>query len=311
MKIFNIGKQQIYQDDSSVGLIETGVPEIEYPLNFTTKYFNITQEFYCASDSIPTFVQGIAHSKYPNSKSISQTSAKIVTTGIVSFKRKYVEFPSTTIEQPSTASISYPSIAVGVNYEGRGIDTVQEAYQVPSNVIDQDGNVQMITNFRDVPAVTNWYRKNSVTKVIPVITRISFIYMGDAVENKYISSSSVSVGTRINGKIVSQVSYDSQNQNYIYTFEDGSVAYGGRTTSIQVEVPVYNPSSILIDEPFKIIDNYTGHSGAEVEFIDDFTVPNRQTFLSQKSEDKLLFTSQVDHIEGYLYMKKNIYGKIQ
>jgi hypothetical protein len=162
-----------------------------------------------------------------------------------------------------------------------------------------------------VNAVTDWYRRHSVTKVIPVIERISFVYMGSTLEGKYVSANSITAGTRINGKIVASTDYDPQQDRYLWTYEDGTTSGANSGTSILTEIPVYNPSAIQVDEPFKIVDNYTGHSGAEVEFIDDYTTPNRSTFLNQKEQDKLLFTSQVEHIEGHLYMKKNIYGKIK
>jgi hypothetical protein len=305
MNTYHIGKNKLIKDTNKVGLIEAGLARITYPMSFTTEYFNIEQDFYCESDNIPTFVQGLPHSLYPNSFSVSQSSATLVTTGLARFTRKYVQFPSTVIEQPSTASITYPSIANGVNYDARGIKTVKGVIQV------RGVNGDYFDRVVDVPAVTDWYRKNSVTRVIPVIQQISFIYMGNTLEERNYTPQGISAGTRISGKIVSSVEYDAEDKRWIIKYEDGQVFYMGENTTVKVEVPTYNPSSINVDEPFRIIDNYEGHSGAEVEFVDDFTTPSKANFLAGKDEDKLLFASQITHIEGYLYMKKNIYGKIQ
>jgi hypothetical protein len=311
MNTFKIGNNTLIKDTNEIGLIESGLARITYPLSFTTAYFNIEQDYYCESNNVPSFVQGTAHSLYPNSKAVSQSSTKLASTGLATFTRKFVQFPSGYIEQPSTATVTYPSIAIGANYQARGIQTVKQSYQIPTNLVDEDGNIVMSTQYRDVPAVTDWYRKNSVTKVIPVIQEISFIYMGSTLESVEFSARSVSVGTRINGKIVSSIEFNSETERYTYTFEDGSQTSVASDESVTVQVPTYNPSSILVNEPFKIIDGYSGHVGAEVEFIDDYTTPNRSSFLSSTNQDRLLFASQVNHVEGHLYMKKNIFGKIQ
>ena len=323
MKTSKIGAYKIVKDTDRVGLIETGIPRITYPWSFTTSYFNIEQDFICDADSVPTFIHSLPHSKYPTSKSVSQSGATIVSTGIARFTRKYVQFPSNPLTQPSTASVTFPPIAVGVNYQGRGIDTVTETYQQPltatttfedgttrtSNVLNPDGSIATVTAERQVPAVTQFFRKHGVTKVVPVISVTSFIYMGSYMQTTYIRSSAVGAGTVMNGKVVAKSEYT--ENGYLITFEDGTQTMLSHKSSVQIQSPVQNIGSIDVDEPFSIIDNYFGYEGAQVEFIDDNTIPSRSEFLSSTNQDKLLFASQINHIEGLLYTKKNIFGKIQ
>jgi hypothetical protein len=325
VKKYNIGIHKIVKDTNSVGLIESGIPRITYPWSFTNDYFNIEQDFYCDANSVPTFVHSLPHSKYPLSKSVSQSSAQIVSTGLATFTRKYVQFPNTPIQRASTATVTFPSIAQGINYYGRGIETVTETYQKPltatitledgttrtTTQMNKDGSIATVTAEREVPAVTSWYRKHSVTKVVPVVSSTSFIYMGSTMETKQVLIRSVSAGARIGNRIVASNDYNAQEQRYYITFEDRTMTSGGRNSNIQVSIPVYNVGSIEVDEPFKIIDDYSEYKGAEVEFIDDFTIPKRTEFLARTNQDKLLFTSQITHIEGFLYTKENIYGKIQ
>jgi len=323
MNISTIGAQRIIKDTNSVGLIESGLPKITYPWSYTTEYFFIEQQFVCDADKVPTFIHSIPHSKYPKSKSVSQTGAEIITTGLARFSRRYVQFPSNPIQQASTATVTFPPIAFGINYQGRGITTVEEEYQTPAgyaydsegkligNITNPDGSIAMVTKTREVPAITNWYRKNSVSKVIPVISETSFVYMGSSLEKTYISAKGITVGTRMGNEIVSSVSYDSENQRYNVSYESGKSSSFGSSALIQVLVPVYKISSISVDEPFKIVDQYSTYKGAEVEFIDDLTLPSRTSFLESTNNNKLLFASQINHIEGYLYTKNNIYGKIE
>lgn len=309
MKQSTIGSQKIFKDIKSIGLIETGLPKITYPMSFSNLFFLIEQEYVCDANQVPTFTHGVAHSKYPASKSITQSSASILSPGLAKFTRKFAQFPSTEIQEPSTSSVTYPIIANGLNYSGRGIQTIEEQYQVPSNLIDEDGNPVMITQTRNVSAITSYFRRFSVSKVIPVLVRTSFVYLGSTYKNNLVSPSGVSAGTIINGKIVSSNIFDGERWNVI--FEDGSITSFSNTGYVQTQIPIYNLQAIELDEPFKIIDGYSGYEGAEVSFVDNFTSPTKTEFLSQINTEKLLFSSQIEHIGGYLYMKKNIYGKIQ
>lgn len=309
MKQSTIGSQKIFKDIKSIGLIETGLPKITYPMSFTTSYFQIEQEYVCDANQVPTFVHGTSHSKYPSSKSLSQSSASILSPGIAKFTKKFAQFPSVAIQQPSTSSVTYPIIANGLNYSGRGIETIEQEYQIPSDVIDEDGNPVMITQTRNVPAITSYFRKYSVSKIIPVLVRTSFVYLGSSTKSSLIQPSGIEAGNIINGKVV--VSNEFDGERWITTYEDGTNSSFSNNGYINIDIQIVNLSGIDVDEPFKIIDGYFGYQGAEVSFVDNFTSPTKTEFLSQINNEKLLFSSQIEHIGGYLYLKKNIYGKIQ
>lgn len=310
MKTSTIGSQKVFKDIATLGMIESGIPKITYPLNFTTSYFQIEQDYVVDANQVPTFIHGTSHSKYPTSKSLSQTGASLISPSLAKFTRKFAVFPNSAIEQPSTSSVTYPSIAIGVNYSARGIETVEESYQTPSpNVFDEDGNPVMVTQTRDVPAVTNYFRKYSLSKVIPVISRTSFIYLGNTYTTQSIYASGITSGMIIGGRVVASSVFD--GERYLVTYEDGTSVSASNSSTVNIQIPIYNISAIDVDEPFKITDNYDGYQGAEVEFIDDHTTPSRSSFLSSNEQEKLLFSSQIEHIEGYLYLKRNIYGLIQ
>lgn len=303
MKIYTVGSQKVISTWNEVGLIESGLPQITYPYSFTTKMFSVEQAYICRADQVPQFVHGTSHSLYPASKAVSQSSATISSTGFATFTRKFLNLPNSTLTIPSTSAYTFPSISFGINYQKRNIK------EITTTQTGQNGDQEQIV----VPSPTAvYFRRFPVTKTIPVFEELEFIYLGSSFTTESILASQVGVGNVISGRTVTGI--DSNEIRIIFSFDSGADQYYDPDGTVQITVPLVDPSKIQVDEAFKIFDRYgeNFNQNAEVGFIDDMTTPSRVDYLDLVDDNprQLLFTSQIDHIEGLVYVKKNIYGDL-
>jgi hypothetical protein len=303
MKTYTIGSNKVYTTWDEVGYLAIDLPKISYPFDFTSEVFSIEQTYLAKSNALPVFRHGTSHPQYPASISVSQSSASLNSTGLLTFTIKYLQIPKKKITLPSTSSYTFPSISLGINYEKRSIKIIDQS------ITNEQGEKVTVP----VPAPSPvYFRRYPVTKTIPVFEEWEFVDLQTYSLYINVDISQVSPGDILSHGTVTNIEFT--DGKYGVTFLDGLVISFFAGTQVSVRSTATDPSKIQIDEAFKIYDKYRENinQNAQVSFIDAMTEPSTNKYLElvEKNPSQLLFTSQIEHYEGMIYLKKNIYGDL-
>ena len=238
---------------------------------------------------------------------IEQTQNEANPVGFCQFSRTYFDFSSPTVQFPTTISYTFPSLFRGFNYKGRDIEV---------NASDSSTLVE--------GPIGDPIRKNPITLTIPVNQIWEIVDVSDASTDNSIPSTEWQVGDTItylgqtwtitqNVEGVVDISrYDAQGE-LITTQVDATYSSG---FNYQSSIPDFN--KINITPEFAVLDNHfdvfqSNSALTKVDFVDNSTVPSYNTYVSlvEQGEERPLQASTIEHIGGYIYLKKTNYGKLQ
>lgn len=311
MKTYKLNGQKIVTDLDRNKIYEISRPVISYPFTFTGSIRQIEQEFIVGSTNVPSFNPMLNHPIYNNAHIISQSEANVDPMGFAKFTRTYIEFLESEIIFPKTLTYTYPSMWIGYNMKKRDLEPQLDNEDPPVEIKPQG------------------LRRNPLTINIPVEERIELIYVGDGVIDTQTHYTDIQVGSSITtqGFSWNVKSNEDGNASLERTNNEGEIIILNSNLG-NLEYTFFNtePDFTKIEPTYKfnITDNYqqwgsaiildpnNPHS-AEVDFIDFGTSPNTYTYLnSTKLKTPVpLETSTFEHLGGYVYMKKTLWGSLR
>ena len=231
--------------------------------------------------------------------------------GFAKFTRTYIEFLESEIIFPRSLTYTYPSMWIGYNMEKRGLEPQMNSSDPPE------------------PIKPLGLRRNPLTLNIPVEERIELIYVGAGVVDTETHPSNIQVGSNItvNGYSWNVTSNDNGSATLTRTNEDGEVVLLDSELSNTNYTLINTDADFTKISPtykFNITDGYqqwgsgiilssnNPHS-SEVDFIDFGTNPSLGSYLGYThTKDKFpLETSTFEHLGGYVYMKKTLWGSLR
>lgn len=311
MRTYNLNGQRIITDLDRNKIYEISRPVISYPFTFTGSIRQIEQEFIVGSTNVPSFNPTLTHPIFNSAYIVSQSEANVDPMGFAKFTRTYIEFSQTEIIFPRTLTYTYPSMWVGFNRDKRGLEPQMDNQDPPE------------------PIKPLGLRPNPLTINIPVEERIELIYVGAGIEDTETDPSNIEVGSSITSQGYSWnlVSNDNGNASLERLNEEGEIVMlTANLRSLNYTLINTDADFTRISPTYKysIIDNYQDwgsgiildsrnpHS-SEVDFVDYGTSPSLMSYLSytHTREKFPLETSTFEHLGGYVYMKKTLWGSLR
>jgi len=306
MNSYSVNGQTVTTNLNRNQITSISRPIISYPYTFTGSIRQISQEFIVGSSNVPPFNPTLTHPIYNNAHIISQSEANVDPMGFAKFTRTYIEFTQSEIIFPTTMTYTYPTMWIGINTEKRGLEP--------------------LLNDNDEPIKPLGLRRNPLTQNISVEERIELIYVGSGLVDTETLPSDIPIGSVItaNGHTWNLVSNDSGNATLSRVDEDGETVTiqqnlgGGNYTYLNTDTDftkIPHTMKYSIKDAYQtwgdsiIIDSRNPHS-SEVDFVDNVTSPSVYGYLAtSRSRTKVpLASSTLEHLGGYVYMKKTLWG---
>lgn len=306
MNTYFLNNQKIITNLRLNRIYEVSRAVISYPYSFTNKIRKISQEFIVGSEFVPAFDPNLTHPIFNQAFIINQTEAQIEPAGFCRFSREYIEFIGGEITtNPTTISYTFPSV-----WEGNAFHKRNASFTTPAN-------------FKPV-------RENSFTTNIPVTEKWELINVSNETQDTETPLADIPVGSKIgyggynwsliqnNGTSIVIQRYDSSAEEYINDTISGGYIYYNSDPDFE-KISKIQPFSIYDNVYSSDVSSYLSSIGlsenparVSVDFVDNNTIPDTETFLKDiKLGTKFpLQESEIEHLGGYIYIRKTLYGKL-
>lgn len=287
---------------------EISKPTISYPYSFTNNIKKIKQTFLTGVNNVPPFTPSVTHPQYSNAYLIEQSENEADPIGFAEYTRTYIQF-SGTVSFPTTISYTYPALFDGLNYAGRGIEVVKEKDEDNSYT----GNYTYVggSDAIEMPKVT---RGKPVTITVPV-TEVWEMVNASTHTSEFRPSNTWEVGANITvGGTTYTIQSNDGNGGIVIQDSEGTSSNLTDFNGVSYSNAESDFSELTITNKFQIRDSYHNTSGINyVDFVDDSTYPNflEYSAMTQTEHTFPLQNSRIEHLGGFIYIKKTPYGKLR
>lgn len=307
MNTYFLDGQKLITDLRLNRIYEVSRAVISYPYSFTNKIRRISQEFIIGADNVPAFDPSLTHPTYNQAYIVNQTEAQIEPAGFCKFTREYIEYTGGEITtNPTSLSFTFPSI-----WEGS------------APFLRQNGGAVSATNFKPI-------RYQAITTNVSVYEKWELINVSAEEVDTETARQDIPVGSKIryggydwtlvqnNGTGLDIERYDTNTEQTIGLSVSSGYDYLNSNPDFE-KIAKVQPFSVYDNINQTAVDTYLGTIGLNenpariaVDYVDDLTIPNTETYLKDVAEKNKfpMQESEIEHLGGYVYIRKTLYGKL-